>query len=230
MTDGPIRVALLKDHDLVREGLRGVLRPFSDTIRFLGVVRRDGPREPVDVSLLALDEDLLGPEELSDLVADPANGAVVVLGYARDPRTVALCLELGAAGFISKAATAAEIVRGVVAAASGARALITADRRPGGPTRDHRPHTAVALAEAPGYPVNVGPSTDLTYRETELLALLPSGMTNRELADLLFVSQNTIKTQLRSLFTKLGVKNRTQAASLVTDGEATSPSPVRSGH
>jgi DNA-binding NarL/FixJ family response regulator len=54
----------------------------------------------------------------------------------------------------------------------------------------------------------------LTERESELLALLPTGMTNREPAAHLHLSENTIKSQLRSLFSKLKVRNRIQAASV----------------
>ncbi len=58
----------------------------------------------------------------------------------------------------------------------------------------------------------------LTERESEILSLLPAGLTNRELGKQLYVSENTIKTHLRSLYTKLGVRNRAQAASLAGQG------------
>ena len=48
--------------------------------------------------------------------------------------------------------------------------------------------------------------------------MLPTGMTNRELAAQLYVSENTIKTQLAGLFAKLGVRNRVQAVTLARDG------------
>lgn len=63
-----------------------------------------------------------------------------------------------------------------------------------------------------------GREIGLTERESELLSLLPTGMTNRELGNHLYVSENTIKTQLRSLYAKLGVRNRAQAASLAGQG------------
>jgi DNA-binding CsgD family transcriptional regulator len=63
-----------------------------------------------------------------------------------------------------------------------------------------------------------GRDLQLTERESELLALLPTGMTNRELGAHLCLSQNTIKTQLRSLFFKLHVRNRAQAVALASSG------------
>jgi DNA-binding NarL/FixJ family response regulator len=59
-----------------------------------------------------------------------------------------------------------------------------------------------------------GRAVKLTERESELLALLPTGMTNRQLGSHLFLSENTIKSQLRSLFSKLDVTNRVQAVAL----------------
>ena len=63
-----------------------------------------------------------------------------------------------------------------------------------------------------------GRSIRLTERESELLSLLPTGMTNRELGAHLCLSENTIKTQLRSLFSKLDVKNRVQAVTVARAG------------
>ncbi len=209
----PIRVALLNDYDLVLHGLRDLLRPYSTTVQ---VVERDLEPESstrVDVSLLdTFGEQDLARQRLEKLAGDPANGAIVVFTFARDPDPLAHFLDLGAAGFISKGAPAAEIVRGLVAAASGERIVIAGDQGPRSAWRELGSETGLALPHWPG------DQHGLTYRESKLLALLPSGMTNRELADLLFVSQNTIKTQLHSLFTKLGVKNRTQAAALVNGG------------
>jgi DNA-binding NarL/FixJ family response regulator len=63
-----------------------------------------------------------------------------------------------------------------------------------------------------------GREARLTERETELLALLPTGMTTRELAAHLHLTESTIKSQLRSLFSKLKVRNRVQAASVARAG------------
>ena len=62
-----------------------------------------------------------------------------------------------------------------------------------------------------------GRDIGLTERESELLSLLSTGMTNRELGSHLYISENTVKTQLRHLYAKLGVRNRAQAASLAGD-------------
>ena len=64
----------------------------------------------------------------------------------------------------------------------------------------------------------LGRDIGLTERESELLSLLSTGMTNRELGSHLYVSENTIKTQLRHLYAKLDVRNRAQAASVAEQG------------
>jgi DNA-binding NarL/FixJ family response regulator len=182
---------------LVLEGLRALLRSFPD-IRVVELdVQKKPPRRRVDVTLL----DTYGDEDLArrvrDLVADSDAGIVVVFSFSDEPRLVRRVLKAGAAGFISKAVSATQIVDGLRAAARGERVVL------------HRQSQRAALDDHLRWP---GDHIGLTERESELLALLPSGMTNQELAAHLYVSENTIKTQLRHLYVKLGVHNRTQAA------------------
>jgi two-component system, NarL family, response regulator LiaR len=193
-----IRVALENDYVLVLEGLRTLLQSASD-IRVVELDVQNPPRRRVDVTLL----DTYGTEDLEhrlrELVADPDTGALVVFSFSDEPRLVRRVLKAGAKGFISKALSGAQIIDGLRAAARGERIVL------------HRQSQRAALDERLRWP---GDYIGLTERESELLALLPSGMTNQELAAQLYVSENTIKTQLRHLYTKLGVHNRTQAATL----------------
>jgi NarL family two-component system response regulator LiaR len=193
-----IRVALENDYVLVLEGLRTLLRAYAD-IRVVDVEIQTPPRRHVDVTLL----DTYGAEDVErrvrELVADRDAGAVVVFSFSDQPRLVRRVLRAGATGFISKAVNATQIVDGLRAAARGERVVV------------HRQSQRAALEENLRWP---GDHLGLTQRESELLALLPSGMTNQELATHLYVSENTIKSQLRNLYSKLGVHNRTQAATL----------------
>ncbi|MEM9042442.1 MAG: response regulator transcription factor, partial [Actinomycetota bacterium] len=72
--------------------------------------------------------------------------------------------------------------------------------------RDERPDAAGAPARS-----------SLTEREQEVLVMLSEGMSNREIADELYLSVDTVKTHVRKLFRKLGVSNRTQAAMIAVD-------------
>jgi DNA-binding NarL/FixJ family response regulator len=199
-----IRVALVNDYEIVLEGLRAFLRPFEPEIRVVELKVKAKPERAVDVTLF----DTYGEAEAMrqrarDLASDPSNGAIIVFSFSDDTVLAHSLLRAGAHGFISKATPANQIVDGIRAAARGNRVMLT-----------QRSQHAVMPDELrwPGRDVN------LTERESELLALLPTGMTNRELGDHLYISENTIKTQLRSLFSKLDIRNRAQAVALVGNG------------
>ena len=112
-------------------------------------------------------------------------------------------MRAGARGFISKAAPRQQIIDGIKAAARGERVVLTQRTQ------------YSQIDQALRWP---GREIGLTERESELLSLLSTGMTNRELGSHLYVSENTVKTHLRSLYAKLGVRNRAQAASLAGEG------------
>jgi DNA-binding NarL/FixJ family response regulator len=199
-----IRVSLVNDYEIVLEGLRAFLRPFEPEIRVVELKVKAKPERAVDVTLF----DTYGEAEAMrqrarDLASDPSNGAIIVFSFSDDTVLAHSLLRAGAHGFISKATPANQIVDGIRAAARGNRVMLT-----------QRSQHAVMPDELrwPGRDVN------LTERESELLALLPTGMTNRELGDHLYISENTIKTQLRSLFSKLDIRNRAQAVALVGNG------------
>ncbi len=200
----PIRVALVNDYMIVLEGLRALLKLSEPEIRVIEVDIRKKPRRGVDVTLLDTYGELgsLG-ERVRSLRADSSNGAIVVFSFSDRPQAVRRAIRAGAQGFISKASPRQQILDGIKAAARGERIVLT----------QRSQHAQID--EALRWP---GREMGLTERESELLSLLPTGMTNRELGSQLYVSENTIKTQLRSLYAKLGVRNRAQAASLAGQG------------
>jgi two-component system, NarL family, response regulator LiaR len=198
--DASIRVALVNDFELVLEGLRALLRPYSPGIRVVELDVNTTPERTVDVTLF----DTYGEagalrERVRELASDAGNGAVVVFSFSNDAALANGVMRAGARGFISKASPAAQIVDGIRNAARGERVMSL-----------KRSQRATMIPEL-GWP---GRAVKLTERESELLALLPTGMTNRQLGRHLFLSENTIKSQLRSLFSKLDVTNRVQAVAL----------------
>jgi two-component system, NarL family, response regulator LiaR len=200
----PIRVALVNDYMIVLEGLRALLKSSAPEIQVVEMDVRKGPRRRADVTLL----DTYG--ELGSLATrvralgdDKSNGVVVVFSFSDRPQMVQRALRAGAQGFISKAVPRQQIIEGIKVAARGDRVVLTQQ------SQESR------IDDALRWP---GRELGLTGRESELLSLLPTGMTNRELASHLYVSENTIKTQLRGLYSKLGVRNRAQAVSTVGQG------------
>jgi DNA-binding NarL/FixJ family response regulator len=195
-----IRVALVNDYMIVLEGLRAVLRFSEPEIRVIEMDVRRGPRRGVDVTLF----DTYGEfgnltERVRSLRADSSNGAILVFSFSDQPQMVRRAMRAGARGFISKAVPRQQIIDGIKAAADGERVILT------------RRSQRIPIDDVLQWP---GRNIYLTGRESELLALLPTGMTNRELGTTLYVSENTIKSQLRGLYSKLGVRNRAQAVSL----------------
>ena len=199
-----IRVALVNDYMIVLEGLRALLRASEPEIQVVEIDVRQRPRQRVDVSLLDTYGELesLG-ERVRCLASDPSNGVIVVFSFSDRPQAVRCAMRAGAQGFISKAAPRQQIIDGIKAAARGERVVLTQRTQ------------YSQIDQALRWP---GREIGLTERESELLSLLSTGMTNRELGSHLYVSENTIKTHLRSLYAKLGVRNRAQAASLAGEG------------
>jgi DNA-binding NarL/FixJ family response regulator len=200
----PIQIALVNDYEIVLEGLRALLKPSEREIHVVEIDIKKGPKRRVDVTLL----DTYGEVEslgnrVRNLLANPRTGAIVVFSFSDHTRAVRHAMGAGAQGFISKAVPTQEIIDGVVAAARGERVVLT------------RSSQRAAIDETLRWP---GREIGLTERESELLSLLSTGMTNRELGGHLYISENTVKTQLRHLYAKLNVRNRAQAASLASQG------------
>lgn len=198
------RVALVNDYEIVLEGLLALLRPYAPGISVVEIDVNTTPDRAVDVTLFDTygEADALR-DRVRELASDSTNGAVIVFSFSNDLALAKSLTRAGARGFISKASPAAQIVDGIRAAARGERVISL-----------KRAQRAMVIPEL-GWP---GRSVRLTERESELLSLLPTGMTNRELGAHLCLSENTIKTQLRSLFSKLDVKNRVQAVTVARAG------------
>jgi two-component system, NarL family, response regulator LiaR len=198
------RVALVNDYMIVIEGLRALLESEESGIDVVELDIKRGPKRKVDVTLLDTygEADTL-TERVRALSEDPSNGVIVVFSFSDQPQAVRLAIDAGAQGFISKAVPRQQIIDGLNAAARGDRVVLT-----------HRSQHA-QIDEAVRWP---GRDAGLTERESELLSLLSTGMTNRELGTHLYISENTVKTQLRHLYAKLGVRNRAQAAAVAVEG------------
>jgi two-component system, NarL family, response regulator LiaR len=200
----PIRVALVNDYMIVLEGLRALLKSSEPEIQVVEIDLRKEPRRGVDVTLLDTYGELDSlNERVRSLGADSGNGAIVVFSFSDRPEAVRHAMRAGAQGFISKAVPRQQIIEGIKGTAKGDRIILT----------QRSQHAQ--MDEALRWP---GRDMGLTERESELLSMLSTGMTNRELGSHLYISENTIKTHLRRLYAKLGVRNRAQAASLAGQG------------
>jgi DNA-binding NarL/FixJ family response regulator len=200
-----IRVLLADDHQLVRSGLAALLAG-SDDIDVVGTASNGA--EAVDIARQFSPDVVLmdlvmpgmdGVEATRRLVADLPSVQVVVLTSFSDQERIIAALDAGAIGYLLKDVDPAELVRGVRAAARGESPL--------------HPKAARSLLSSrtesrPGERTNV----ELTPREAEVLSLLRQGLANKQIARALGISQATVKAHLTSVFQRIGVTDRVQAA------------------
>jgi DNA-binding NarL/FixJ family response regulator len=192
-----IRVLLVDDHPVVREGLRGILNA-EDGIEVVGeagsaadavAVARAYEPDVVLMDLRMPDGD--GVQATRDLLArDPGCRVVVLTTYENDA-DILRAVEAGATGYLLKDAGRSELAGAIRAAARGETVLA--------------PAVAARLVSRMRSPVG------LTPREIEVLRLVGAGRTNAEIGRELFVSEATVKTHLQRTFGKLGVSDRTAA-------------------
>jgi DNA-binding NarL/FixJ family response regulator len=120
---------------------------------------------------------------------------VVMLSYFADPSSVREALDAGAAGYLVKGAEVYQVMDSISTAIAGNGVYL---------------HPLAAACVVSGR--DSGAVGDLTHRERDVLRLLVEGATNDEIARKLFVTEKTVKTHISGVFRKLGVTNRTQAA------------------
>jgi DNA-binding NarL/FixJ family response regulator len=200
-----IRVLLADDHQLVRSGLAALLAG-SDDIEVVGTAANGAEAVEMarsfspDVVLMDLVMPVMdGVEATRRLVAEQPSVAVVVLTSFSDQERILAALDAGAIGYLLKDVEPAELVRGVRAAARGESPL--------------HPKAARSLLSSrtesrPPERTNV----ELTPREAQVLNLLRQGLANKQIARSLGISQATVKAHLTSVFQRIGVTDRVQAA------------------
>lgn len=194
-----IRLVLSDDHPVVRAGMRALLEAEPD----LTVVGEASSAEEavslaatpgVDLVLMDLQFPgrLQGVDATRRIRSTPGAPRVLVLTNYDTDADILGAIEAGASGYLLKDAPPGELVAAIRAAAAGESALA--------------PAVASRLDAS-----QRSPDQRLTVRESEVLALVAAGSTNREIGQALFLSEATVKSHLVHIFTKLGVGSRTAA-------------------
>jgi DNA-binding NarL/FixJ family response regulator len=207
---GVIRVVIADDQRVVREGL-GTVLGLLDGVEVTGTAGQPQlhpePVRRLDPDIVLMDLRMPrcdGIEATRRLVDAGARARVVVLTTYADDASVLAALRAGARGYLTKDAGADEIRAALEAVARGEAALDPAVQR----------HVVAAVAgadERAGAPDEPVLPDGLTPREAEVLALIARGLTNREIAADLVVSEATVKSHVNHLFAKAGVRDRAQA-------------------
>ncbi|GAA1042031.1 response regulator transcription factor [Virgisporangium ochraceum] len=203
----PIRVVIADDQAMVREGF-SVLLGAQDGIEVVGEAG-DGREAIARVERLRPDVVLMdvrmpvvdGLEATRRITAMDAAPKVVILTTFDLDEYVYAALRAGASGFLLKTASARVLADAVRVVAAGEAMLA--------PTVTRR--LIAEFARLRPAPPPVRPDV-LTARETEILTLVAGGLSNAEIAARLVIAEQTVKTHVGRILTKLGLRDRTQAA------------------
>ncbi|MFV0524505.1 MAG: DNA-binding response regulator [Acidimicrobiales bacterium] len=194
--DGSRRVTakVISDADAI-SGVTSMLTDYADRVQ----LRADEGDGPVDVAVLdTFATGATAVASAADIMQAGKADRVVFFTW----NVAAIAERAGAlgeaSGVVTKSVTAGQLVDAIEAVASGQTVVIEAATR-----------RAMALPR-PGEP--------LSARESQVASLMAEGRTNAEIAELLVVSPETVKTYASRLFRKLGARNRTQVAAWVADG------------
>ena len=209
-SDADLRIVVVDDHELFRTGLRRLLENeagmtvVGDARRGEEAVQRARELRP-DVMVLDVNmPDMTGIEATRGILQASPTTAVIMLTISDANDDVLNAVLAGASGYLLKDAQLPEIVRAIRAAAAGES--IIAPRVTGELLARLREH-------GPGEPAPSA-APDLSERELHVLTLLVAGYDNVEIGTALHLSASTIKHHVSSIFDKLGVENRIQAAVL----------------
>lgn len=200
------KVVLVDDHPFVREGVSSVLEATGEfevvgEARSAEVAFRTVERTRAEVAIFDVDlPGIDGIEACESLLHTHPRLRVIILTRFANESMLLRALNAGAKGFVVKQSDPEHLRHAVRAVAQGGTYL---DPRVAG--------QLVPLAM--GGSRAKGPF-GLTVYEMRVVALLPKGLTNREIADELYLSVNTVKTHLRHAMAKMGVSDRTEAAAL----------------
>lgn len=211
-----IEVLLVDDHEVVRRGLRELLGDERD----IDVVAEAGSADEAHAMALHLEPDVavvdmrLGQSETDGVqlcrdlrsLANPP--ACLVLTAFDDEEAMVGAIMAGASGYLLKQVRGHDVVQAVREVAAG-RSLLD-------------PLTTARLLEKVRNPAEHDPLAELSERERTVLELIGQGLSNREIAQQLFVAEKTVKNHVTSLLAKLGMQRRTQAAAWIARHDASS--------
>jgi len=208
-----IRVFLLDDHEIVRRGVRDLLEsdPDIEVVGEAASVMQALDRIPLaqpDVAVLDVQlPDGSGVEVCREVRSQRPELACLMLTSFADDEAMFEAILAGASGYLLKQVRGSDIVDSVKRVADGQSLLDPA-------------LTARVIERLRRGPEEGERLKDLTPQERRILSLLADGLTNRQIADEMFLAEKTVKNYVSNLLAKLGMERRTQAAVFISKLEA----------
>lgn len=219
-----IRVFLVDDQALIRRGLRALLKPEPDLL-VMGEAEHGGlalaalnaldPMDRPDVILMDIRMPVMdGVAATGAIVSACPTIRVLILTTFDDTEYVTKALQAGASGYLLKDTPAEELVqaiqwvnKGYTQLSPGLAQKLVQDARVSAVVESEKPPSVFEPIES-----GVNSIAALTPREQEVLQLIASGSSNREIAQALYISEKTVKNHITNLLMGLGLRDRTQAA------------------
>ncbi len=210
MMDDRVRVLLVDDDDLMRAGLRSVLSS-DDTIEVAGEAGDGGEAldrvRETQPNVVLMDIRMPGVDGISatrEVLAGSVDVKVVVLTTFEDDDYIFDALSAGASGFLLKRTKPEELISAIHAVADGDSLLSPSVTR----------RVIDRMATQPVAGLSGARLEKLTPREREVLELIGRGLSNREIAESFVIEESTVKTHVKRILMKLGLRDRVQAVIL----------------
>ncbi len=204
-----IKVVIADDHPVVRQGLRSMLA--ADDIDVVGEAATGKEAvelvEQLQPDVVLMDirmPDMDGLAAMAEMKKKNARAAVIVLTTYYNVRYLVRAVIYGAAAYFLKGISREELL-GAIRAVHQGESLLKIPQLRAIVDRVLKEDSKLA-------PAAVKKMKSLTRREREILGLVVQGLTNKQIAELLCISQATVKTHVENIIEKLGVSDRTQAA------------------
>jgi NarL family two-component system response regulator LiaR len=192
--EGPVRVAVVNDYEIVVVGVAALLAPYTDRVSVVELDSSLPVLQDVDVILYDTFGQVQGDGvDLEELVHG-SDAKVAIFSWNVQPDLVKRSIAQGASAYLSKGLVGDALVHAIEQVHAG-RIVVP---------REVEPHEPVA-GDWPGR------EHGLTARESEIIALITQGLSNQEIAKRSYLSINSIKTYIRSAYRKMGVTSRSQA-------------------
>ena len=201
-----ITVLIADDHGILREGLKGLLGEYDDlrvvdeAVTGVQAVEKTRALKPDILLLDLIMPQMGGVEVLEALATEQLPTKVIVLTGADDDELLARCIQSGAMGYLLKDSASNQLVDAIRAVASGGCWL-----PPGLTEKLFR-----GMAKKP-QGEDAAKLSLLTAREVEVFKLLGEAKSNSQIADMLFISEHTVKVHVGRILEKLGIASRSEA-------------------